>query len=85
MAKLRTHKTDDNLLLLKMELGAGHFSVTGRCARGTCGAAFDWSVCARARRRHPALQTAHPLLFTPRPDPTDLTACATARWSTLFS
>lgn len=31
VAKLRTHKTDSNLLLLKMELGAGHFSVTGRC------------------------------------------------------
>ncbi|EFJ49956.1 hypothetical protein VOLCADRAFT_73990 [Volvox carteri f. nagariensis] len=30
VAKLREHKTDSNLLLLKTEMGAGHFSVTGR-------------------------------------------------------
>jgi oligopeptidase B len=30
VAKLRASKTDDNLLLLKTEMGAGHFSVTGR-------------------------------------------------------
>jgi oligopeptidase B len=33
VAKLRGHKTDDNVLLLKTELGAGHFSVTGRFDR----------------------------------------------------
>lgn len=31
VAKLRELKTDSNLLLLKTEMGAGHFSVTGRC------------------------------------------------------
>lgn len=31
VAKLRELKTDNNLLLLKTEMGAGHFSVTGRC------------------------------------------------------
>jgi hypothetical protein len=30
VAKLRATKTDSNLLLLKTEMGAGHFSVTGR-------------------------------------------------------
>lgn len=30
VAKLRELKTDDKLLLFKCELGAGHFSVTGR-------------------------------------------------------
>lgn len=30
VAKLRTLKTDDNLLLLKTEMGAGHFSKSGR-------------------------------------------------------
>jgi oligopeptidase B len=30
VAKLRTHKTDDNLLLLKTELGAGHGGMSGR-------------------------------------------------------
>ncbi|GBF88888.1 oligopeptidase B [Raphidocelis subcapitata] len=33
VAKLRSLKTDSNLLLLKTELGAGHFSVTGRFER----------------------------------------------------
>ncbi|WIA19863.1 hypothetical protein OEZ85_005766 [Tetradesmus obliquus] len=33
VAKLRQLKTDKNLLLLKCELGAGHFSVTGRFER----------------------------------------------------
>lgn len=33
VAKLREHKTDRNLLLLKTEMGAGHFSVTGRFER----------------------------------------------------
>ncbi|KIY99303.1 oligopeptidase B [Monoraphidium neglectum] len=33
VAKLRSTKTDNNLLLLKTELGAGHFSVTGRFER----------------------------------------------------
>lgn len=33
VAKLREHKTDDRLLLLKTEMGAGHFSVTGRFER----------------------------------------------------
>lgn len=33
VAKLRSTKTDTNLLLLKCELGAGHFSVTGRFER----------------------------------------------------
>lgn len=32
VARLRELKTDDNLLLLKTEMGAGHFSVTGRYA-----------------------------------------------------
>lgn len=32
VARLRELKTDNNLLLLKTEMGAGHFSVTGRCA-----------------------------------------------------
>ena len=30
VAKLRDLKTDDNLLLFKCELGAGHFSKSGR-------------------------------------------------------
>ncbi|MCY1395820.1 Protease 2 [compost metagenome] len=30
VAKLRAHKTDDNLLLLKTELGAGHGGMSGR-------------------------------------------------------
>lgn len=30
MAKLREHKTDDNLLLLKIDLSAGHFSASDR-------------------------------------------------------
>jgi oligopeptidase B len=30
VAKLRELKTDSHLLLLKCEMGAGHFSVTGR-------------------------------------------------------
>lgn len=30
VAKLRANKTDDNLVLLKTIMGAGHFSVTGR-------------------------------------------------------
>lgn len=30
VAKLRDMKTDDNLLLFKCELGAGHFSKSGR-------------------------------------------------------
>jgi protease II len=30
VAKLRELKTDKHLLLFKCELGAGHFSVTGR-------------------------------------------------------
>lgn len=30
VAKLRAWKTNDNLLLLKTNMGAGHFSVTGR-------------------------------------------------------
>lgn len=30
VAKLRVHKTDDNLLLLKTELGAGHGGMSGR-------------------------------------------------------
>ena len=30
VAKLRRLKTDGNLLVLKTEMGAGHFSVTGR-------------------------------------------------------
>ena len=30
VAKLRELKTDDNLVLLKMEMGAGHFGVSGR-------------------------------------------------------
>lgn len=30
VAKLRETKTDDNLLLFKCELGAGHFSKSGR-------------------------------------------------------
>lgn len=30
VAKLRDIKTDDNLLLLKCEMGAGHFSKSGR-------------------------------------------------------
>ncbi|KAI8471644.1 MAG: prolyl oligopeptidase [Monoraphidium minutum] len=33
VARLRAAKTDANLLLLKTELGAGHFSVTGRFER----------------------------------------------------
>ncbi|GBF90424.1 prolyl endopeptidase-like [Raphidocelis subcapitata] len=33
VAKLRSLKTDDSVLLLKTELGAGHFSVTGRFDR----------------------------------------------------
>lgn len=30
VAKLREMKTDDNLLLLKCDMGAGHFSKSGR-------------------------------------------------------
>ena len=30
MAKLREHKTNDSLLLFKCDLGAGHFSQSGR-------------------------------------------------------
>ena len=30
VAKLRLHKTDDNMLLFKCDLGAGHFSQSGR-------------------------------------------------------
>lgn len=30
VAKLRDFKTDDNVLLFKCELGAGHFSKSGR-------------------------------------------------------
>jgi oligopeptidase B len=30
VAKLRTHKTDNNLLLLKTELDAGHGGMSGR-------------------------------------------------------
>ena len=30
VAKLRDRKTDDNLLLFKCDLGAGHFSKSGR-------------------------------------------------------
>jgi len=30
VAKLRDMKTDDNILLFKCELGAGHFSKSGR-------------------------------------------------------
>ena len=30
VAKLRAHKTDDNLLLLKTEFGAGHGGMSGR-------------------------------------------------------
>lgn len=30
VAKLREMKTDDNVLLFKCELGAGHFSKSGR-------------------------------------------------------
>ena len=30
VAKLRARKTDGNLLLLKTQMKAGHFSVTGR-------------------------------------------------------
>lgn len=30
VAKLRDLKTDDNILLFKCELGAGHFSKSGR-------------------------------------------------------
>jgi hypothetical protein len=33
VAKLREMKTDKQLLLFKCELGAGHFSVTGRWVR----------------------------------------------------
>jgi hypothetical protein len=33
VARLRSLKTDNNMLLLKTELGAGHFSVTGRFER----------------------------------------------------
>jgi len=33
VARLRAAKTDNNLLLLKTEMGAGHFSVTGRFDR----------------------------------------------------
>lgn len=33
MAKLRATKTDKNVLLLKTNMGAGHFSVTGRFER----------------------------------------------------
>jgi oligopeptidase B len=33
VARLRASKTDQNLLLLKTEMGAGHFSVTGRFDR----------------------------------------------------
>ena len=31
VAKLREMKTDNNLLLLKCDMGAGHFSKSGRC------------------------------------------------------
>jgi oligopeptidase B len=34
VARLRELKTDSNLLLLKTEMGAGHFSVTGRWGWG---------------------------------------------------
>ena len=30
VAKLREHKTDKNLLLFKCDMGAGHFSKSGR-------------------------------------------------------
>lgn len=30
VAKLREKKTDDNILLFRCELGAGHFSKSGR-------------------------------------------------------
>lgn len=30
VAKLRLHKTDTNMLLFKCDMGAGHFSQTGR-------------------------------------------------------
>lgn len=30
VAKLREHKTNDSLLLFKCDLGAGHFSQSGR-------------------------------------------------------
>ena len=33
MAKLRQLKTDNNLLLLKCDMGAGHFSQSGRFDR----------------------------------------------------
>lgn len=33
VCKIREAKTDDNMLLFKCELGAGHFSVTGRFER----------------------------------------------------
>jgi hypothetical protein len=38
VARLRELKMDDNLLMLKTELGAGHFSVTGRCVAADRGA-----------------------------------------------
>ena len=38
-AKLRATKTDDNLLLLKINMGAGHGGKSGR-----------WDACTRSRR-----------------------------------
>jgi oligopeptidase B len=47
VARLRELKTDSNLLLLKTEMGAGHFSVTGRCVQPgmviLCGSCPDLS------------------------------------------
>lgn len=48
VAKLRAAKTDDNLLLLKTDMGAGHFSVTGRWAGGGGARAVRSTVAAAA-------------------------------------
>ena len=42
VAKLRTLKTDRNLLLLKTNMGAGHFGASGRYERFK-ETAFDWA------------------------------------------
>lgn len=47
MAKLRTLKTDSNLLLLKCDMGAGHFSQSGKSG----GVVWGWGVvCVRVGR-----------------------------------
>jgi oligopeptidase B len=35
VAKLRAHKTNNKMLLMRTDMGAGHFRVTGRCSKAS--------------------------------------------------